>query len=179
VIHPAGLRPTDPNAAPARRKKLANPVPASLLDQAWGEAVPGAAEKGRSCDGEEPRGPEPRRENRAPLPREEGRAGERREPERVVGRERDRLRDKFHGCAEMWPAKAAFLFPCGIGEFAKDRIAAPQEEKGGAVVWTIFVILLVLWLLGFFAFKVTSGLIHVVLLVAVIVLILGLVRRGS
>jgi hypothetical protein len=45
------------------------------------------------------------------------------------------------------------------------------------LVWTIFVILLVLWLLGFFAFKVPSGLIHLVLLVAVIVLILGLVRR--
>ncbi len=46
------------------------------------------------------------------------------------------------------------------------------------MVWTIFVILLVLWLLGFFAFHVTSGLIHLVLVVAVIVLILGLVRRG-
>jgi len=47
------------------------------------------------------------------------------------------------------------------------------------VVWTIFVILLVLWLLGFFAFHVTSGLIHLILVVAVIVLILGLVRGGS
>ena len=47
------------------------------------------------------------------------------------------------------------------------------------MVWTIFVILLVLWLLGFFAFHVTSGLIHLILVVAVIVLILGLVRGGS
>jgi len=46
------------------------------------------------------------------------------------------------------------------------------------VVWTIFVILLVLWLLGFFAFHVTSGLIHLVLVVAVSVKKLGLVRRG-
>ena len=45
------------------------------------------------------------------------------------------------------------------------------------MIWTIFVILLILWLLGFFAFKVTSGFIHLVLVVAVIVLILGLVRR--
>jgi hypothetical protein len=45
------------------------------------------------------------------------------------------------------------------------------------MLWTIFVILLVLWLLGFFAFHVTSGLIHIVLVVAVIVLILGLIRR--
>ncbi|HSP95032.1 MAG TPA: lmo0937 family membrane protein [Thermoanaerobaculia bacterium] len=46
------------------------------------------------------------------------------------------------------------------------------------MLWTIFVVLLVLWVLGFFAFQVTSGFIHLVLLVAVIVLILGLVRRG-
>ena len=49
-----------------------------------------------------------------------------------------------------------------------------MEER---MIWTIFVILLVLWLLGFFAFHVTSGFIHLVLVVAVIVLILGLVRR--
>jgi hypothetical protein len=45
------------------------------------------------------------------------------------------------------------------------------------VLWTIFVILLVLWLLGFFAFHVTSGFIHLVLVIAVIVLIVGLIRR--
>jgi hypothetical protein len=41
---------------------------------------------------------------------------------------------------------------------------------------TIAVVLIVLWLLGFFAFHVTSGLIHVVLIVAVIVLVLHFVR---
>jgi hypothetical protein len=55
------------------------------------------------------------------------------------------------------------------------RETAGDEEA--TMLWTIFVVLLVLWLLGFFAFHVTSGLIHVILVVAVIVLILGLVRR--
>jgi hypothetical protein len=57
----------------------------------------------------------------------------------------------------------------------------PGETAGdgeAAMLWTIFVVLLVLWLLGFFAFHVTSAFIHLVLVVAVIVLILGLVRRG-
>jgi hypothetical protein len=62
--------------------------------------------------------------------------------------------------------------------FPKGKIGRATSAKGEAMVWTIFVILLVLWLLGFFAFKVTSGLIHLILVVAVIVLILGLVRRG-
>lgn len=37
---------------------------------------------------------------------------------------------------------------------------------------TLFVVLLILWLLGFFAFHVASGLIHILLIVAVISLIL-------
>ena len=45
-------------------------------------------------------------------------------------------------------------------------------------MFSIAVVLLILWLLGFFAFHVTSSMIHLILVIAVIVLILGLVRRG-
>ena len=41
---------------------------------------------------------------------------------------------------------------------------------------TIAIILLILWALGFFAFHVAGGLIHILLVVAVIVLILHFVR---
>jgi uncharacterized protein DUF5670 len=46
---------------------------------------------------------------------------------------------------------------------------------------TIAVILLILWVLGFFAFHVGGGLIHLLLIVAVIVGIMHLVqgRRGT
>jgi len=37
------------------------------------------------------------------------------------------------------------------------------------MLWTIAVILLVLWLLGFVAFHVGSGLIHILLVLAIIV----------
>jgi hypothetical protein len=40
----------------------------------------------------------------------------------------------------------------------------------------LFVVLLVLWLLGFFAFHVAGGLIHLLIIVAVIALVLHLVR---
>jgi hypothetical protein len=46
------------------------------------------------------------------------------------------------------------------------------------MLWTFFVILLILWLLGFFAFHVGGGLIHLLLLAAVAALVLGLVRRA-
>ena len=42
------------------------------------------------------------------------------------------------------------------------------------MLWTIFVILLILWLLGF-GFHVAGSLIHLLLVVAVIVLIINLV----
>lgn len=42
------------------------------------------------------------------------------------------------------------------------------------MLWTIFVILLILWVLGF-AFDVAGGLVHVLLVIALIVLIFRLV----
>ncbi len=48
------------------------------------------------------------------------------------------------------------------------------------MLWTIFVILLVLWILGF-SLHIAGSLIHILLVIAVIVLIFNLVsgRRGS
>jgi len=43
---------------------------------------------------------------------------------------------------------------------------------------TIAAVLIILWLLGFFAFHVSTGLIHVALVVGVIVLVLHFMRRG-
>ena len=46
------------------------------------------------------------------------------------------------------------------------------------MLWTIFVILVVLWLLGF-SFHIAGGLIHILLVVAVIVLIINLISGRS
>ena len=42
---------------------------------------------------------------------------------------------------------------------------------------TLFVVLLVLWLLGFLAFHIAGGLIHLLLVVAVISLVVHFLRR--
>lgn len=58
--------------------------------------------------------------------------------------------------------------------------APTKSEEGVNMLWTIFVILLILWLLGF-SFHVAGGLIHLLLVIAVAVLIFNLVtgrRRG-
>ncbi len=44
---------------------------------------------------------------------------------------------------------------------------------------TLFAVLLVLWLLGFFAFHVAGGLIHLLLIVAVISLVMHFFRGRS
>jgi hypothetical protein len=44
---------------------------------------------------------------------------------------------------------------------------------------TLFAILLVLWLLGFFAFHIAGGLIHLLLIFAVISLVVHFVRGRS
>ncbi len=47
------------------------------------------------------------------------------------------------------------------------------------MLWTIFVVLLVLWLLGF-SLHIAGGLIHLLLVVALVVLVINLIsgRRG-
>ena len=47
------------------------------------------------------------------------------------------------------------------------------------MLWTIFVILVILWLLGF-SFEIGGGLIHILLIIALIVLVYNLLtgRRG-
>ncbi|HEX3525528.1 MAG TPA: lmo0937 family membrane protein [Thermoanaerobaculia bacterium] len=44
------------------------------------------------------------------------------------------------------------------------------------MLWTIALILLVLWALGFFAFHVAGGLIHLLLVIAVVVFIIQLIQ---
>lgn len=60
------------------------------------------------------------------------------------------------------------------------RLAFTRRRCGGvhksevSMLWTIFVILLILWLLGF-SFHVAGSLIHLLLVIAAIVLIINLI----
>ena len=49
-------------------------------------------------------------------------------------------------------------------------------KKGALMLMTVFAILLVLWLLGFTVLKVASGIIHLLLILAVISLVMHFVR---
>jgi hypothetical protein len=53
---------------------------------------------------------------------------------------------------------------------------SPERTKEISMFLTLFVILLVMWLLGFFAFHVAGGLIHLLLIIAVISLVLHFFR---
>jgi hypothetical protein len=70
-----------------------------------------------------------------------------------------RARTARHGAcssSQCWPARAA------------------GEGRGGNMLWTIFVILAVLWLLGMVSSYTMGGAIHILLVLAVIVLVLNL-----
>lgn len=45
------------------------------------------------------------------------------------------------------------------------------------MIWTIFVILVILWALGLVSSYTMGGFIHILLVVAVIVLVIGLIQR--
>lgn len=46
------------------------------------------------------------------------------------------------------------------------------------MLWTVFVVLLILWLLGF-SFHVAGGLIHLLLVIALVVLVINLLSGRS
>ena len=50
---------------------------------------------------------------------------------------------------------------------------ARKERRDVIMLWTIFVVLLILWLLGF-SFHVGGGLIHLLLVVGLVVLVINL-----
>jgi Family of unknown function (DUF5670) len=60
------------------------------------------------------------------------------------------------------------------------RYAAADEDElfrpGGSVLALIGLVLLVLWLLGFVAFHVTTGVIHILLVLAIISIIVHFLR---
>jgi uncharacterized membrane protein len=63
----------------------------------------------------------------------------------------------------------------------KSRIACSRAEKEGDsnMLGIIAAVLIVLWLLGFFAFHVTTGFIHIVLVVGIVLLAFHLLRGRS
>ena len=56
-----------------------------------------------------------------------------------------------------------------------DRLVLRNTEVD--VLGIIAAVLIILWLLGFFAFHVTTGFIHIVLVVGLILLVLHFIRR--
>ena len=59
---------------------------------------------------------------------------------------------------------------------AKTLAVSRPRQQGSAMLLVLFVILVVLWVLGWLVFHVAGSLIHLLLLVAVVSLILHFVR---
>jgi hypothetical protein len=54
---------------------------------------------------------------------------------------------------------------------------SPERTEEISMFLALFVVLLIMWLMGFFAFHIAGGLIHILLIVAVISLVVHFVRR--
>jgi hypothetical protein len=59
---------------------------------------------------------------------------------------------------------------------AHPRVRAFQPDGEGTVLWTIFVILLVLWLLGMVSSYTMGGFIHILLIVAIAVVLIRVIQ---
>jgi hypothetical protein len=58
-----------------------------------------------------------------------------------------------------------------VGEAARGA-----RQKGKSMLWTIFVILLILWLLGMVTANTMGGFIHILLVVAIVVVLIRVIQ---
>jgi hypothetical protein len=56
-------------------------------------------------------------------------------------------------------------------------ISFNKKERVKKMLWTIAIILVVLWLLGFITSYTFGGFIHILLVLAVVVIVINLIRR--
>jgi Family of unknown function (DUF5670) len=67
--------------------------------------------------------------------------------------------------------------PCGV--CGKRHFCLPHTEGDEDMLGLIAAVLIILWLLGFFAFHVSAGLIHILLIVGIVMLLVHLLRGRS
>jgi hypothetical protein len=81
----------------------------------------------------------------------------------------------------MCPSAQTGPFACSTLELQKaiEGRTAFEVEESMIMLWTILVVLLLLWLVGFYGGFVTSSLIHILLVAAVLVLAFNLFRRRN
>jgi hypothetical protein len=74
---------------------------------------------------------------------------------------------------------SADTIPCSVlarGSKTGEPPRVRASTQGDAMLWTIFVILLVLWLLGMVSSYTMGGFIHVLLVVAIVVALIQLIQ---
>jgi hypothetical protein len=80
----------------------------------------------------------------------------------------------FPSCATLFAHMNLFREqPCGI--VRRPSLSCRREEARYEMLWTIFVILLVLWLLGVVSSYTLGGFIHILLVIALVVLLIQLI----
>jgi hypothetical protein len=71
--------------------------------------------------------------------------------------------------------------PTGIDRSADESVIFDDQSAPGwrskSMLWTIVVILLVLWLIGWLGFHMLGGAIHILILLAMVVALIALIRR--
>ena len=76
----------------------------------------------------------------------------------------------------MIPPIYKLCFP-GYHESKSVKKQITLKDKGGSdMLWTIFVILMILWLLGFVSGYTIGGFIHILLVIAIVVVLIRIIQ---
>jgi len=77
------------------------------------------------------------------------------------------------------PIPALVLEITDTGRICRHLSSARNEEGEPRMLWTIFVILLVLWLLGMVSSYTLGGYIHILLVIAIVVVLIRVIQGRS
>jgi hypothetical protein len=77
-----------------------------------------------------------------------------------------------------WHADCCFYALDGAAWTVEPRIRSDfgARQKGKSMLWTIFVILLILWLLGMVTSNTLGGFIHILLVVAIVIVLIRVIQ---
>lgn len=79
-------------------------------------------------------------------------------------------------CLKIWNLEAAWSLLNGLRlAFVPTKLGRGRQKEEEEMLWTIFVILLVLWLLGVVSSYTVGGFIHILLVLALVVLLINII----
>jgi hypothetical protein len=92
------------------------------------------------------------------------------------GRTRYTIHPMFPGHRSIYAPRQSFCFPVPVFQDQREAQIYGNEEERMDLLWTLAIILLILWLLGLVTSYTLGGFIHILLVLAIVVVLIRVIQ---